>query len=121
MLLDTCIAIDLIRGDPRAVAAIDRLDKQPFASVVTVAELFAGFRSQSQERIGRRFFAGCRVLAIDAAIAERGGSLLRHYKASHDLDIADALIAATAEQHGLRLATLNVKHFPMFPRLKPAY
>ena len=33
----------------------------------------------------------------------------------------DAIIAATAEHHGLRLATLNVKHFPMFPKLKRAY
>ena len=31
------------------------------------------------------------------------------------------LIAATAEHHGLDLATLNVKHFPMFKRLKAAY
>jgi len=32
-----------------------------------------------------------------------------------------AYIAATAEHHGLKLATLNVKHFPMFPKLKRAY
>ncbi len=40
---------------------------------------------------------------------------------SHGLDDIDALIAATAEHHGLRLATLNVKHFPMFPKLRRAY
>ena len=40
---------------------------------------------------------------------------------SHGIDIPDAIIAATAEHHGLRLATLNVKHFPMFPKLKRAY
>jgi predicted nucleic acid-binding protein len=31
------------------------------------------------------------------------------------------VIAATAEQLGLPLATLNVRHFPMFPELEPAY
>ena len=40
---------------------------------------------------------------------------------SHGIDIPDAIIAATAEHHGLRLATLNTKHFPMFPKIKRAY
>ncbi len=51
----------------------------------------------------------------------RAGVFSRLYEPSHGLDDIDALIAATAEHHGLRLATLNVKHFPMFPKLKRAY
>ena len=46
---------------------------------------------------------------------------MRHFHKSHGIDIPDALIAATAEHHELRLATLNVKHFPMFPKLRRAY
>ena len=37
------------------------------------------------------------------------------------LDTCVLDVAATAEHHGLELATLNVKHFPMFKRLKAAY
>ena len=33
----------------------------------------------------------------------------------------DALIAATAKAHGLPLATLNIKHFPMFDGLTRPY
>jgi predicted nucleic acid-binding protein len=58
---------------------------------------------------------------VIAEIAKRAGSHLRHFASSYAIDIPDAIIAATAEHHGLRLATLNVKHFPMFPRLKPVY
>ena len=47
--------------------------------------------------------------------------MTKHYQRSHGLEFPDALIAATAEHHGLTLATLNVKHFPMFRNLKPAY
>ncbi len=54
-------------------------------------------------------------------IYARAGVFLRLYRSSHGLDMPDALIAATAEHHGLQLATLNVKRFPMFPKLKPAY
>jgi predicted nucleic acid-binding protein len=46
---------------------------------------------------------------------------MRHCRGSHDVQLGDALLAATADHHGLELATLNVKHFPMFRRLKPAY
>jgi predicted nucleic acid-binding protein len=40
---------------------------------------------------------------------------------SHSVEATDAIIAATAEHHGLELATHNVKRLPMFPRLRPAY
>jgi predicted nucleic acid-binding protein len=43
---------------------------------------------------------------------------MRHFAMSHGIDIPDAIMAATAEHRGLRLATLNVKHFPMSPKLK---
>lgn len=46
---------------------------------------------------------------------------MRHYRASHAIDLPDALIAAAAEHHGLTLATLNVKHFPMLNGLRRAY
>jgi predicted nucleic acid-binding protein len=35
--------------------------------------------------------------------------------------VADLVIGATALELGLPLASLNVRHFPMFPRLKPPY
>ena len=58
------------------------------------------------------------MAAIAIVIARK---FARHFQASHGLDVSDALIAATAEQHGLALATLNIKHFPMFKGLKRPY
>ena len=46
---------------------------------------------------------------------------VRHYHASHAVELPAALIAATADHHGLALATLNVEHLPMFKKLKAAY
>jgi hypothetical protein len=64
---------------------------------------------------------GLTCLPIEEEIAERAGALMRQFHKSHGIDIPDAIIAATADHHGLKLATLNVKHFPMFPKLKRAY
>lgn len=121
VLLDTCIVIDFLRGHARAGAYIRSLDGRPTVSVVTIAELFQGLRSQRRETEVRGFLQDCRIVIVSEHIAELTGSILRTYGSSHALDMPDALIAATAEHHGLQLATLNVKHFPMFAKLKPAY
>lgn len=121
MLLDTNVIIDFLRGKPEAVRFIRHLTAKPAISVVTVAEIFAGLRSQDEELAARGLFGQCKIIGLTPSIAETGGVAMRHFRASHGMDFADALIAATAEHHGLELATLNVKHFPMFPKLKPAY
>jgi predicted nucleic acid-binding protein len=84
-------------------------------------ELYSGARTQREERRIDTLLASFDRVAIDDSIFRLAGSLLRHYRASSGIDFPDALIAATAEHHGLELATLNVKHFPMFKGLKPAY
>lgn len=121
MLLDTCVVIDYLRGNAAAVAFVSTLDNKPTVSVVTLAEVFVGFRSQRAEAVARGFFGGCNVHIVSTLIAEAAGMHLRHFRTSHNTELADALIAATAEHHGLELATLNVKKFPMFKRLKAAY
>jgi predicted nucleic acid-binding protein len=47
---------------------------------------------------------------------------MRQYRRSHSgIGLADYLIAATAELHGLTLATLNVRRFPMFSNLESPF
>ena len=53
-----------------------------------------------------------RILVVTGEIAEVSGRLIADRKKdAHTLDPADALIAATARVHGLKVATLNQKHF----------
>ncbi len=121
ILIDTNIVIEFLRGSLNAAAWFDALDERPAISAISVLELYAGVRSQRDERdiVAVRQQLSC--LPIGEEIAEDAGSFMRHFHKSHGIDIPDAIIAATAEHHGLRLATLNVKHFPMFPKLKRAY
>ena len=56
-------------------------------------------------------FAG-RILHVTEAIAELSGRLIAEAKkASHTAEASDTLIAATARVHGLKVATLNRRHF----------
>lgn len=59
---------------------------------------------------------------IGVEIADAAGLLAQQYRASHGgIDTTDYLIAAATQSIGASLVTLNVKHFPMFPGLEPAY
>ena len=120
-LLDTCVLIDLTRRIPAAELAVRTALEQPYVCPVSTMELFAGARSQREEAQVDVVLATFRQLPIPPEVYRLAGSYLRHFRASHSLSFPDALIAATAEHHGLRLATLNVKHFPMLPKLKRAY
>lgn len=120
IVVDTTVVIDLLRGEARAAAWLDEQSQVVAASEVTRAEVLQGMRS-SERRTTPQALRGYRWLAVDEEVSTRAGDLGRRYRASHDLDLADLLIAATADVHGAGLVTSNVRHFPMFEDLRPPY
>ena len=61
-------------------------------------------------------------LPVTREIADAAAAYSRQYRESHSgIDLADYLVAATADDLGGSLMTRNVRHFPMFPGLRPAY
>jgi predicted nucleic acid-binding protein len=121
VLLDTTIVIDLLRGMPAARAYVTTLDEAPACSEITRVEVLRGLRS-AERRPTERLFDSLRWIGVDETIARRAGEIGRTWRASHPgIATADLLIAATAEELGLQLATLNTKHFPMFRKLRAPY
>lgn len=51
------------------------------------------------------------MLPLTPAISQRAADLIDTLALSHGMRLADALIGATAIEHGLTLITANVKHF----------
>lgn len=100
-LIDTDIFVDHLRGAQPLDA-----DHQPAGySIITRCELFAGGRAD-EDRISL-LLAPFREYLVDRDIAERAGRLRRVGR----LRTPDALIAATALEHGLELVTRNVRDF----------
>jgi len=120
-VLHTTVVIDHLRGMPAAGDYLRSLAAVPTCSEVTRAEVLHGLRS-AERRAAEALFSVLHWADVDEQIARRAGELGRRYRRSHPgLALADLLIAATAIELAQPLATLNVRHFPMFPRLRAPY
>jgi predicted nucleic acid-binding protein len=119
-VLDSTVLIDALRGHPAAVGFLRALSARPTASEVTRTEVLRGLRSAERSR-AEVLFGVMHWHAVDESVARIAGEFGRRFRRSHHLGISDLIVAATAQQVGLPVATSNTKHFPMFPRLKAPY
>lgn len=110
-LVDTTILIDHLRGQSAATNWL-LATRGHAISVITRAEILGGMRPK-EEDVTRSLLNQLALLSIDIEVADVAASYRRLYWKSHQLLLPDALIAATAKIHGMTLATLNVKDFPM--------
>lgn len=116
-LIDTDVLIDYLRDRAEAVSYLESLTEALLISVITVAELYAGVRDGAERTRLDEFIRAFQVVPVDRAISVAGGLYRRDYLKSHNVGLADALIAATAEIHRAELVTLNSKHFPMLAKV----
>ena len=97
-IVDTDIIIDVGRGIPEAVNCLQELKSTSrlAISIVTQMELIVGCANKSELRTLEKFLQQFDVITIDPPISDKAVDLLRLYRLSHCLLIADGLIAATA-------------------------
>jgi predicted nucleic acid-binding protein len=111
MIFDTDVLIWVLRGNQ---AAADLLDGQSerAVSIVSVMELHQGARSRQESRSIRQFLQNnnFRVIAINESISHLAATLVEDHALKDGLGLADALIAATARENGIILATGNIRH-----------
>ena len=123
ILFDSTLLIDHLRGVAEATELVSGAIRRESAlcSALSRVEIEGGMRSE--ERFGvRQMFAQLAIEPVTSEIAGRAAELMREYRRSHvGIDIADYVIAATAEAREAQLMTLNVKHFPMFRGLAAPY
>lgn len=112
MLIDTDVLIWMTRG--HSGAAVRLQAELPWRiSAVTYMELAQGCRNRQELEQVKAGLALCHteILPITNAISTLVMDLIDRYALSHGLRMGDALIAATAQEHGLTVLTANVKHY----------
>jgi len=117
-LIDTDVIIWHMRGNVKAKKAITSI-ANPSMSIVTQMELVQGLRNKDELSALHRFVDQQQfmVLPLTEAISQRALFLMEEWRLSHGLLMADAMIGATAIEHGLPLLTANSKHYVFLPNI----
>jgi tRNA(fMet)-specific endonuclease VapC len=117
-LVDSDIMVDLTRGSGAAADYLDGINDLWSISIITCLELLAGSRTQRETTDLDLVLSGYRAIPPNEDITRREYYLMKTYARSHGLRTLDSLIAATALEEGLTLASKNRKHFAMIGDLK---
>jgi len=116
ILVDSDILIEVTRGRNASITsrwlALGKSGVVILFSPVTSAELWAGARPTEHAAL-EALFDALVCVSTDTAIGRRAGDYLRLYRKSHGVELADALIAASAVERRAMLWTRNHKHYPM--------
>ena len=112
MLVDTDVLIWHLRGYPQATRRLDQLGALTI-SAVSYLEVLQGLRNKAElvavQKMMRK--RNATMLPLTEAITRRAVALMESLTLSHGMQMGDALIAATALEHGLPVLTANIKHF----------
>ena len=118
VLIDTDVLIWYLRGNKKAYSVIDAQEGFEI-SAVTYMELVQGMRDKNELQKMRKALTELDItmLAINESITSRAMVIVEENYLSGSVELADALIAATAIEHGLDLLTGNVKHYKVIKNL----
>jgi hypothetical protein len=102
-------------GIPREFEAARIINAAPdrALSIVSLMEILQGARSKLETRQIRQSLLELEfdILPLSESIGAQAATLIQQYALAHHLQVADALIAATAVEAGRQLCTGNSKHF----------
>ena len=119
MIFDTDVLIWFFRGNSKALHLLEA-EVERSVSIVSLMELYQGARSYAEIASMRAFFHdnSFRVLPINETISHLAATLVEEHALKHGVQLADALIAATARETASVLVTGNVRHFRVIPALQ---
>ena len=119
MLIDTDIIIWYMRGNINAQKAIDE-NRGFMVSVVTYMELVQGMRSKEELLLLRKALKAwnTKIIYLTEEISSKAMFYVEQHYLSHSMQLADALIGATAVAYGVPLLTGNDKHYKVIKEIQ---
>jgi len=110
VLIDSCILIDMLRGDLKIRNKIKTI-KKPYVIFIITMELLQGAVNKESLFKIKKELNNFYLLSMLDEIANLAIQLIDKYSLSHGLSIPDAIIAATSLVYKIPLYTLNTKDF----------
>ena len=112
MVIDTDVIIWYMKGNQKAYKTIEN-STNFFISVVTYMELVQGMRNKKEHHHLRKALHGwnSKILYISEEISVKAMFFVEQHYLNHSIQLADALIGATAVAYGLPILTSNDKHY----------
>ncbi len=109
IIIDTDILIDAGRNVSEALNCLQQIEQRLPAAVssVTQMELIIGCRNKNELDSLEQFLDRFHIIRLNEKISDTAIDLLKRYRLSHGLLIADALIAATAIISDLSFVSKN--------------
>ena len=119
MIFDTDIFIWVQRGNEKAAQLIDKCEDR-YLSIQSYMELLQGAKNKTQHKNVQNFISefGFSVLPLSENIGHRALIYVEEYGLSSSMRAGDAIIAATAVESNLPMATSNAKHFRAIKELQ---
>jgi predicted nucleic acid-binding protein len=119
MLFDTDIFIWAQRGNAGAAKLLNQASLR-LISAISWMEFLQGARSAAEFRLSKKFLLdlGFETVPVTEETSHRAMVYIEQFALSHGVTATDALIAATAVELQVPLATSNSKHFKAIPSLE---
>jgi len=119
VIIETDVLIWYLRGNENAQKIINA--NIPFKiSVINYLELLQGMKDKRESRILREYLRkwSTEIIQINENISSRAMFLVEDYYLSHSMELADAIIAATALEYHEVILTANEKHYGFIPNIQ---
>ena len=119
MIFDTDILIWVQRGNKKAAILIEK-EEDRFLSVQSYMELLQGARNKTHHKYVKDFLHDFEfsILPFTENIGHRALIYVEEHSLSSNMRSGDAIIAATAVENNMILASSNIKHFRVINELQ---
>jgi predicted nucleic acid-binding protein len=117
-LLDTNIFIDISRNYSPALLWLKNQTLQFGVSSICRIELMLGARNKIEMQKIDRVLQPFQLIYPDAADSQWAMEQFEHFNLSHQIEVFDCYIAASAVRLSLPIFTRNVRHLSLLPNVK---
>ncbi len=118
IILDTNILIEILKNNSRTIGKVENFNGEVVISSISIMELYYGAINKAEIIKLEKFVSLFQTLQLTQEISIKSIQLIKAFAKSHNLNIPDSLIAATAIEYRCKLFTYNLKDFKFIDKLE---